>query len=368
MAAKQQIDLLWVDVPTNKYRFYRMTENDDNTFTAEYSRYGYETKSHDYPMSKWATKLREKLRKGYKKIGGTETRKGNIVYPDSPVTPFLQFLVARNTRKVLDTYSIPVAGIPQEQISKAKKLIEELSEAKTLKEAQDLHGRIFAVIPRKVPLGTKVKDHLVQSLEELPGVIDTEQDTLDTLKSQAALSNAQKDSSTVSILDHLGITLAMPDANDKRRVMQWANSFERGYHVKQLYKVIHHSTLERFRAYKPLTHNVIYGGHESDAYNWLSILGNGLSCRHANTSGNFGGGIYFSTDPRKCWGYGDSNHIMGLFEVQIGEPRILTRNKRVSIQTLGNYDSVAYKANRPYNEHIVYTDNQATIRYIVQLR
>jgi poly [ADP-ribose] polymerase len=131
--------------------------------------------------------------------------------------------------------------------------------------------------------------------------------------------------------------------------------------------------------------------HGSRNENWLSILENGLLLRPSNVviSGKmFGYGTYFADKAQKSLGYtssrgsywarGSSNEaFMALFEVHLGNSLEVdafeswcSRLDESSLKKKGNYDSVFAKAGKSLrnNEFIVYNQNQANIKYLVQLR
>ena len=45
----------------NHYKYYDLIDNDDGTFTARYGKIGKTEVTHQYPMHKWNTILRQKL-------------------------------------------------------------------------------------------------------------------------------------------------------------------------------------------------------------------------------------------------------------------------------------------------------------------
>ena len=53
--------LFFVDAVNNHNKFYRMIDNGDDTFTAEYGRVGAHGQLKQYPMSRWDTVTRSKL-------------------------------------------------------------------------------------------------------------------------------------------------------------------------------------------------------------------------------------------------------------------------------------------------------------------
>ena len=63
----RNVNLVMVD-PSNKNKFYNMTENSDGTWTAEWGRVGYSAQVQVYPSHEWNRKYREKLKKGYQDI------------------------------------------------------------------------------------------------------------------------------------------------------------------------------------------------------------------------------------------------------------------------------------------------------------
>ena len=64
---KSPIELVMVsDQNNNKY--YRMVDNNDGNFTVYYGRVGGSEATETYPIYKWDTKYKEKIKKGYRDV------------------------------------------------------------------------------------------------------------------------------------------------------------------------------------------------------------------------------------------------------------------------------------------------------------
>ena len=73
--------LIMVD-PANHNKFYNMTENSDGSWTAEWGRVGSAPQVQQYPMSKWHSKYREKLNRGYQDITSLKIEDENVSYSE----------------------------------------------------------------------------------------------------------------------------------------------------------------------------------------------------------------------------------------------------------------------------------------------
>jgi poly [ADP-ribose] polymerase len=102
----------------------------------------------------------------------------------------------------------------------------------------------------------------------------------------------------------------------------------------------------------------------------------------------FGYGTYYADKARKSWGYtsakgsywanGASNEAyMALFKVHLGNSLQVDRHEswcssltNKKLRTRGPYDSVFAKGGYDLrnNEFIVYTEQQSTIKYLIQMK
>ena len=60
---KSPVELIMVSAE-NSNKFYRMTDTNDGNFAVEYGRVGVTSIKETYPISRWDSKYREKIKKG----------------------------------------------------------------------------------------------------------------------------------------------------------------------------------------------------------------------------------------------------------------------------------------------------------------
>lgn len=103
---KSPIELVLVSENNNKW--YRMTDTDDGYFKVEYGRVGGSTATEVYPIHKWNSKYKEKLKKGYKDISALkiESKSGEYSFKGKGVDHFLIPLV--NIREITWEKTIPL--------------------------------------------------------------------------------------------------------------------------------------------------------------------------------------------------------------------------------------------------------------------
>ena len=196
-----------------------------------------------------------------------------------------------------------------------------------------------------------------------------------------------------TILDAMG--LQFEEITDKEKVMIKKELGEISDKFYQAWKVINVRTQEKFDTYVKENNikdtRLLWHGSRSE--NWWSIINNGLKIRPTNavlTGSMFGNGCYFSNSADKSKGYtslsgsywskGSSNSaFMALNLIAYGKPHDVYSfdNKFYNL----NYDSLqrmcpgahvlhAYGGTGMLkrDEIVIYNENQATIKYLVEIR
>jgi len=64
----KQVELICINGDGNNNKFYKMTEQNNGTWLAEWGRVGYTGQTQIYPMNQWDKKYNEKTKKGYQDI------------------------------------------------------------------------------------------------------------------------------------------------------------------------------------------------------------------------------------------------------------------------------------------------------------
>ena len=134
-----------------------------SSFLAEWGRVGGHKSSGTYPISKWASKYKEKTRKGY--VDHTDLMAQTVVdRVDSGNLDFDNFydMISHYTGQVSErNYSIGSAS--PLQISEAQVLIDKLIRANKLEDCNRLLLEIFQLIPREM---RNVNDYLLGDLNK----------------------------------------------------------------------------------------------------------------------------------------------------------------------------------------------------------
>ena len=410
------------DANNNKY--YNCFPNGDGTFTVKYGRIGGHETTTSYPMSKWDSQIKSKLKKGYKdnsdlmqdviEDNKVEEKDNNgqdefSVIKNISVRTIIKRLFDYANKVVQSSYRVSSSVVTQAMLDAAQEQIDYLAKnynILTVKEFNNKLLKLFNTIPRKM---SYVPDYLTNDNDEFLKVINREQDTLDSMrgmvykrvdKSAVVASNPSDD--TTSILDKMGIT--MEDATDedvakiKKAMGDAAGKFYKAWRVSNK------ATEAAFQKY--VTENNI-GNHKlcvhgSRNQNWANILKTGLKIRPScavYTGSLLGDALYFANPDKfhggvtKSVGYtslggywtGERQNcgFLAFFEVALGKSYVINSHDNkyhnMTLKKLKELDKDAWSLwlngaghsgwNTVINDEItVYNENQATIRYLVEIR
>lgn len=390
----------------NNNKYYKMSENEDGTFSATYGRVGSAGVTENYPMSKWDTKYREKTRKGYldqtalfAEASAADTSVESI--NDVQVQELIRRLQEYARKSISYHYNVNASQVTVAQVNEAQTLLDNL--VGRVSARMDVVAfnagllQLFAVIPRKMK---DVRDHLASAVsteEDLAAIrlmLSNEQATLDVMRSQVEIQALQRDDTSykASLLEVLGLEISPVTSPDtirliKSMMQEEARRFDQAFRVTNLRT---QALFDRQLEYKTNTKTELFW-HGSRNENWMSILETGLVLRPANaaiTGKMFGYGLYFADRFRKSlnytsingsmWAGGkDDSAYLALFQVHTGNPLNIGRHEgwcaqldSEKLKKKGSYDSVfaSKGADLVNNEYIVYHENQCTIQYIVAIK
>lgn len=409
--------LMKVSGDVNSNKWYKMQENADGTFTATYGREGGRGAIETYPMSKWDTKLNEKLgpKKGYTDVTEHRTEatvpaptvknsKGNsIISNDKHVSDLITALQNYANQQTAIVYKAEAKGVTQKQIDDAQKHIDNLAYSfKNHYGKKDWSlsmfnaelTKLYIIIPRKM---AKVADHLVSTAStkaEIESLIGQEQSNLDSMASQviqqAAQIDADDDTTPAAVqqtlLDILGLDMELV-TDQKILDMVKKKAEEHAKRVLRVFAVTNRATQKEFdiqvRNAKDKKTDMMW--HGSRRANWFFIIQQGLKIRPSGAvySGSaFGDGIYFASECDKSMGYTDNGRwvngkggdkvYMALYEVHLGKQYcVKTSDSSLSaskLKSFGDYDSTwAQKGGYLMrHEYITYRSCQSTIKYLIE--
>ena len=190
---------------------------------------------------------------------------------------------ANNTIKA--NYTVSQAEVSQAMIDEAQDILSAMVEIDNLDEFNEQLLKLMAVIPRKVK---RVKDYLPKVLEEIPNIIQNEQDLLDTMAGQIYKkpeNNEEKDlmedkeRKTKTILDEMGIEMSETDESDIKLIKK-----AMGDSADKFYKAWRVNNKETEQIYQNFIKENNIGNikllcHGSKNQNWFNIIRTGLKIR-----------------------------------------------------------------------------------------
>ena len=410
----------------NNNKYYEMTERGDGNFDVKYGRVNVTEQKDEYPMSKWDTKYKEKLKKGYKDVTHLVTEKVTDAstpattvkvadITDMAVRTVINQLSAYANKTVSDNYEISKESVTQAMVDEAQGIVNELAaqvgKSMDIQRINDNLLKLYTTIPRKMKhvrlhlintaewlehnfRGNKPSDKELQ--ESMRRILDTEQSTLDTMAGQVLLIANQKsigqvkDTKQVNMLDQLGITMSIADDKEVEMIKKMlgpdANRLVRVYRTEcNKTKSLYERNLIGASDKK-----VDMFFHGSRNQNWFNILQTGLLIRPSGavyTGSMFGDGIYFADKAIKSIGYSSlsgsywakgnsSQGFLGIFATHVGNQKHITHHNSDCYKLSKNiirkdgFDSVFAHggADLRNNEYIVYDGAQCTVKYLCELK
>ena len=374
----------------NNNKVYRMTENSDNTFTAEWGRVGNKLSTKVYPMSEWDSTIKTRLKHGYADVTShmavsANDKSLNIKEPE--VKKLIDFLMKAAKKTLSDSYLGSVRDVTQKQIDAAQDVLDKLAKVQakgsfTVEEANVLLLELYRTIPRKM---ADTRNYILQAKDAkfFGGLLTNEQNLLNTLSTQTVVSQTTSEAIT---LESLGFDVEIASQADRDRIAK-----ETDFKVsnQKIFKVTNKATEKVFR--KDLKAKLLY--HGSKNFNWLSILMNGLKIRPQGvqcTGSMFGDAIYgadkaiksigYTSLQGSCWANGkETKAYLAIFEFAVGKTwNVLSKGSRYN-GSMSSLDMAKVKghgcdsvfaeggADLRNNEYMVYTAEQCTIRYLIEL-
>lgn len=413
MSNLKRVKLMYVSIDDGKTnqsnKFYNLLQKDDSTFEAEWGRVDHTKSNKIYPMSKWDSTIKEKIRKGYKDVTHL-FKEINESNKDSSFSDIQNLVVrkliedlqnyANNTVK--SNYTVSSESVTQSMINEAQaiinNIIKDLKIGTSAKLINDQLLELYHVIPRKM---TNVKTYLIDSdlntdedVEKANKLVSNEQDTLDTMAGQVLLNTSEdnkesKNTEPSNILKSLGLEVLEASEEEINTISDMMGPNK--HQMKKVFKVKNVKTDKRFKEYVKNTKNkkTELFWHGSRNQNWFNIISTGLLIRPSSaiiTGAMFGHGVYFADKAQKSIGYSslrgsywtsgsDNKGYLALYRVHVGNQKKIQKHDS-SCYSLNNkimqkegYDSVFALggADLRNNEYIIYETDQSTIEYLVEI-
>ena len=389
----------------NHNKYYNLFP-EGNQFKVVYGRVDSTKTERYYPMSKWASQINNKIKKGY--IDVTDLKKDLVeeissANPESPykeienaairaIVEKLQSLARETIRK---NYTVKASSVTQDMVNAAQKIIDTLANScSTVEEFNDNLLKLFTVIPRKMG---NVRDYLANNPEDFSQIISKEQDLLDVMRGQIYVKPDNEPTEPVekkqqTILEELGLEMEEATADDvaliKTLMNESAGKFRKAWRAKNL------KTQDRFDKF--VAENDIKDTrllfHGSRSENFWSIIKTGLVLRPTNaviTGKMFGYGCYYAPKCAKSIGYtslsgsywahgGNNTAYMALFDVAYGTPYDvysfdskyynLDYNRLQQFKPGANcLHAHADRGMLRNDEIVVYKEDQMTIKYLIEI-
>ena len=428
---RDKVKLIMVDSKSNHNKIYEMDDNGNGMFTAHWGRVGATLQSATYPISKWETKYREKINKGYEDVSKTTTvTKGYKEESDPEIEALLTHLLAISRQYVsnqtdIGTLNAAAINKVQDYINNLTLVKSEYAGATSYQDWLNKHSTvdsdhirqtyrlectdkfndnltaIWKLIPRKIKDVRKAVYNpgtAMPNAADMDKFISNEQSLLDNIILQSKATNNANGINTIS--EAFGFNFVKASAEETEFIKDKLNkeSDSGSFRVKNVYKVANPVRDAEYAEYlennglKNDNKNVKLYWHGTGPENVLSIMANGLIIRPANAaySGSaFGDGIYSAPSPNKSYNYTSKDYDRGSrwmfvnavitgnsFDCtnnydRIGNIRICDLNGNKFSQLNLNYHSVhAHASKSSYiarDEVIVYNKSQVACKFLVEI-
>jgi len=388
-------------------KFYNMYEQADGTFITERGRIDSTSASDTFPMSKWDSTIKKKLKNDYREVTHLFTEVDDsgpskvVDIKDKSVKMLMDRLQGYANKSIQENYTVSSKAVTQAQIDEAQATLDAIvAQAGVRKNVDKLNDsllELFHIIPRRMK---DVRHHLFEgdkitkdTLPDIQKVIGDEQDTLDVMAGQVLINDGtQKDEvedQHQDLLAMLGLEVVEGTQKDWDYVRDKMGS--NASQVKAVHMIQHIATQKRFDGHVEQADDkhVRHFFHGSRNQNWLNIISTGLMIRPAgaiHTGSMFGDGIYFADKAQKSIGYTslrgsywsggrDNTGYLAMFAVHTGKWKKIRRHNS-SCSSLSKlvldregYDSVFAQGGVDLrnNEYIVYASQQCTISHLIEL-
>ena len=352
----------------NNNKYYNLFP-EGSQFRVEYGRVDATKTTAYYPISKWDSQIKSKLKKGYQDVTELKKDLGEEISSANPESTYrdienaaikaivekLQSLARETINK---NYTVKASAVTQDMIDAAQKIIDELANnSATIDDFNSNLLQLFTVIPRKM---SDVRYYLADKTDDFSKIITKEQDLLDVMRGQIYVKSDFEPTTTVekkqqTILEELGLVMEETTKDDvaliKTLMKESADKFKKAWRVTNL------KTQKRFDNFVADNNikdtRLLFHGSRSE--NFWSIIKTGLVLRPTNaviTGKMFGYGVYYAPKCAKSIGYtslsgsywahgGHNTAYMALFNVAYGTP-----------YDVYNFDSKYY--NLDYNKLLLY--------------
>jgi len=377
------------DLDGNNNKFWEFSRKPgDSWVTVRWGRVGSEGQSKDFSYSYALGKIPEKERKGYREVLLHQPKAvmtpaaAEAVSSHPKVTSFVADMFLEAGEHIQTYLNGNVDALSQEQIAKGRSLLTSIKSAhqnalqsntainqQLLQQAvQKYYNIIPTKLPRKIDKDQVVRDFCADFYEQ--------EQRLDQLEAGLATITVAGQSQVVS----LGCDIDVMDTADPRfeqikRYVEQTTVHHYGVKVTSVFVVRIPQERAAWEADTRGKDNVTTLFHGTRFYNVRHIVKGGLRVPTSAANGwNFGRGIYFARKSSKSINYCSANRVryttLLLSDVALGR-QYIPHDTGSWTQAPSGYDSVwgkaGYSGRLRFDEYIVYTPSQQTLRFLVTL-
>ena len=333
-----------------------------------------------------------------------EKKKGSKDFKDienKVIAQIVERLQDMANKTIQKNYRVESVAVTQAMVDKAQDHIDKMAnrgDQYTLREFNDDLVKLFGIIPRKM---SEVSDYLAGDKSEFSKILSREQDLLDVMKGQVvqhSVTAAYEDEEESSIpdktiLEAMDLVFEECSASDIDHIKELMG--ENAGRLKNAWKVTNLKTQKRFDDFvkKEGIKDIREFWHGSGNANWWSIIGNGLYLRPTNVkiSGKMlGYGLYFANNVAKSITYTSRSSysyyheptgFMAIMQVAYGKPYDIHEfDSKYYDFDWKHLQDICPGANCLHahkgmdtgwgglrnDEIVVYKEEQATIKYLVE--
>lgn len=395
--------LLMVTPEGNHNKFYRMLPNipDVSHFTVEWGRVGATAMKKIYSMAAWDKIYKDKISKGYVDQSDLHdcvvTVLSDLNYApiaDQLVAELVDALLAYSDNAIKKNYIVSSQDVTQAMIDLAREKIDLLYSVNSLSEFNAILSQLFTIIPRKME---KVEDCFAHTEMDAADIITREEALLDVMAGkvdQKTRHEYKHDGISNTILEENNLKIRPCTMDEIRHIKKYLGK-ESENKLKSAFYVKNEVTETHFYDYcsknQITDKDIHYLYHGSRNENWWNILIQGLSLRPkksvVRTGAMFGHGLYFAQRAKKSIGYtslkgsywsgGTSlTGFLAVYKVAYKKPFNVYKHTpeyklftKENVHRLGADAIFASKEQGMLvnDEVVIYDNNQATIRYLIEL-
>lgn len=305
-------------VDANNNKFYDMAVDPDNqNFTATWGRVGDVGKKTVYPISKWHSTIKSKIKKGYKDISDLKAMPVivGVASNNTDFDSFYNVFSSYTGSSVKKTYLIDKCS--PLQMNEAQNILNSIITLKDVDSINHNLQELYKVIPRRMG---NVKHHLITDIKDITSIISKEQDALDSMDSNNAIHVSNP-------FTNLDITFKEAEVTTEIRDFILGTLSNKSVKIHKLFRISKDSLDDRYDKWMLTQKNkhdklLIHGTRNPNIF---SILKSGLMIRPTNAAmisgAAYGDGIYHSSHTQKSLGYTgwDNDKIFFLNKVHLGD-------------------------------------------------